>query len=354
MNEDRPTNSVARQVAVPGNPVVDPADWQAEDLSRRDDWLVRLEDAELAELMEMSAGIRKIIGDDPNGLLALGRDAFDLGAFSAKVGQVWNSLRDGVGISLIRGLPMADIELIDAAVIYWAIGRHLGNAQSNNPDGDVFGHITDLGKDYGDAAVRGYQTRVTMDYHCDQSSIVDLLCVRQAMSGGKSKITSAIRVYNELLARRPDLVSVLMEPMCWTKHGEKDAGEANYYESPVFSFLDDYLCTSFGPMHILKGHALPEAPDMTDMQREAVRVTEDLAEELHFSTRLEPGDIFLANNFVVFHTRNAFDDWPEPERKRLLWRLWLVNDDLRPPTDYSKQWRRGVKLSSTRERIVLS
>lgn len=344
---------MSRQIARPGNPVVDPADWDSGDLARRDDWIFPLEDRDVAGLMAMSAAIRRTINDDANGLLSLDRAAFDLGTFSVTLDRVWSVLRDGAGIALLRGLPMDDIDLIDAAAIYWAIGRHLGKALSNNPEGDVLGHITDLGKDYSDATVRGYQTNVTMDYHCDQSSIVGLLCVRQAKSGGASKIASAVRVYNELLARRPDLVAALMEPLCWSKHGEKESAEANFYESPVFNFLDDYLCISFGPMHILKGHDLAEAPDMTDLQREAVRVAEELAEEFHFSTELQAGDIFLSNNFVVLHTRNGFEDWPEPERKRLMWRLWLVNDDLRPPTDYSKQWRRGVTLSSTRERIVL-
>ena len=251
---------ISRETAVPGNPVIDPADWDSGDLERRDDWIFPLDGRNVADLMAMSAAIRPIIKDDPNGLLSLDRAAFDLGAFSVTLDRVWSALRDGAGIALIRGLPMDEIDLIDAAVIYWAIGRHLGKALSNNPEGDVLGHITDLGKDYSDATVRGYQTNVTMDYHCDQSSIVGLLCVRQAKSGGASKIASAVHIYNELLARRPDLVAALMKPLCWSKHGEKEATEANFYESPVFNFLDDYLCTSFGPMHILKGHDLADAP----------------------------------------------------------------------------------------------
>jgi hypothetical protein len=30
------------------------------------------------------------------------------------------------------------------------------------------------------------------------------------------------------------------------------------------------------------------------------------------------------SNHVVLHARTAYEDWPEPERKRHLLRLWLT------------------------------
>lgn len=50
-------------------------------------------------------------------------------------------------------------------------------------------------------------------------------------------------------------------------------------------------------------------------------------------------------------SRTAYVDWPD--RKRLLWRLWLSDTDLRPYTDYVKQWDRGVHLASTQTRITV-
>lgn len=343
-----------RGVARPGRPVFDPSEWRGEELAAREGWFLRFDDGEIRDLMEMCRSVRETVGDDPGDLVAIPPGGFDLGRFAGKLGHIRKELKDGAGAIMLRGLPVRDMELMDVAIAYWAIGRQLGKPMSNNAQGDLFGHVTDLGKDYRDPEVRGYQTRATMDYHCDQCAIVGLLCLRTAKSGGTSKIASSVAVYNELLARRPDLAAALTEPVFWSKHGEVDAGEANYYESPVFNFLGGYLCTSFGPMHIHKGHALPATPPLTDEQREAIRLAEDLAEEQHYEVDFEVGDIQLLNNFVVLHTRNEFEDWPEKERKRLLWRLWLSDDGLRPPTAYALQWRRGVKLSETAERIVLS
>ena len=38
---------------------------------------------------------------------------------------------------------------------------------------------------------------------------------------------------------------------------------------------------------------------------------------------LEPGQIQIVDNRVLGHSRTAFEDNPEPERKRYLVRLWL-------------------------------
>ena len=42
------------------------------------------------------------------------------------------------------------------------------------------------------------------------------------------------------------------------------------------------------------------------------------------------GDIQLLSNHSVLHSRAAFEDYPEPERKRDLLRLWLNVREGRP------------------------
>jgi len=45
--------------------------------------------------------------------------------------------------------------------------------------------------------------------------------------------------------------------------------------------------------------------------------------EMHLRMRLEPGDMQFVYNHAQLHDRTAFLDWPEPERRRHLLRLWL-------------------------------
>ncbi|MEM7258930.1 MAG: TauD/TfdA family dioxygenase, partial [Pseudomonadota bacterium] len=243
--------------------------------------------------------------------------------------------------------------LLDVAIIYWSIGRALGSACRNNPEGDMFGHITDLGKTQDDPNSRGYQTREAMDYHCDQCDLVGLLCVRPAKQGGVSKLASSVAMYNALLAENPRFVQLLSAPFYWTKHGEHTPEELPYYQSPVFNFLNGKLCTSFGPKHIYKGHQLPGTPPLTQEQKQALQRAEEIADELHVEMELQAGDMQFVNNYVALHTRSAYIDYEEPARKRLLWRLWLMNDRLRSRTDYAKQWAKGVTAGNTTQQIRL-
>ena len=44
----------------------------------------------------------------------------------------------------------------------------------------------------------------------------------------------------------------------------------------------------------------------------------------HLEMDFQPGDIQLLNNSVILHAREAYEDGPEPERRRHLLRLWLA------------------------------
>lgn len=349
-----PKTSDCRNTACKGQAVIDPADWTAESLSASEDWKIVLKPQELDDLKKLAADFRHLHGDDPNALLETTLVDFDLGCFAIAAKQIKNILKDGKGLVLVRGLPLDELELIDVAIIYWAIGLNIGIPASNNPEGDMIGHVTDLGKDQDNPKHRGYQTKATMDYHTDQSNVVGLLCVQTSKSGGESKVVSSVAVYNTLIKRRPDLLDPLTEDFCWSMMGEIDKDQLPYYKSPIFNFLDGYLCTSSGPVHIYKGHNLPKVPDLTDKQKEALDVLHEICEDLHYEMRMQRGDIQFLNNMTVMHNRSEFEDWPEPEKKRRLWRLWLTMPGIRPLTPYMEHWRTGLLLKNTNPHINLS
>ena len=43
-----------------------------------------------------------------------------------------------------------------------------------------------------------------------------------------------------------------------------------------------------------------------------------------FRMRLQPGEMQLLSNRTMLHSRTRFEDHEAPERKRLLYRLWLA------------------------------
>jgi len=353
MPDDARQPQQTREPAVRGQPAVDPAVWTGADMTVRDDWVYTLTADDLAALRETAAAIRRRIGDDPNGLLDIDTAAADLGEFAAPMSEIVHHLRDGRGFQLIRGMPVAEWDRLDLAIAYWVIGGQIGEPLSNNPEGDMIGHVTDLGKDYENPNHRGYQTSAHMLFHTDQCDVVSLLCLQTAKSGGRSKIVSAPAVHNEMIARRPDLVEELTADMYWTKHGETMPGEYPWYRMAVVNYHEGYLTVAGGYKHIEKGHALPGNPPLTAAQKEAFALLAELNEELHLSMSFEVGDIQLLNSHVTMHSRTSYEDWPEPEKRRRLWRLWLRNPDIRPRPEAFEHRTRGIIAPDAHPRIVL-
>jgi hypothetical protein len=59
------------------------------------------------------------------------------------------------------------------------------------------------------------------------------------------------------------------------------------------------------------------------------------------SPPFRPGDVQFLNNYVTLHTRRAYEDWPEPSRKRHLLRLWLSDPESHPKGQREESFRRG-------------
>jgi hypothetical protein len=84
--------------------------------------------------------------------------------------------------------------------------------------------------------------------------------------------------------------------------------------------------------YIESAQRFPQVPRLTPAQIEAMDLLDTLVEDpaLHLYMDFEPGDIQLVHNHQVLHDRTEYEDWPEPERKRHLLRLWLCPPDGRP------------------------
>ncbi len=343
----------AREPALPGQPVIDPACWTGEELAAREDWIFELSAPEISDLAAMAASVRGRIGDDPSGLVGLAREDFSLGAFAPRFERAKQILKDGVGLVLIRGLPVDDWDRLDLAIVYWGLGSQIGSPRSNNPQGDMIGHVTDKGKDLDNPVHRAYQTNAELYFHVDQCDMLSLLCIRQAKSGGHSKLVSSIALHNEMLIRRPDLAKVLAEPFTWSLHGEEGPGQAPWFESPVFNYVDGFLSVTAGYKSIEKGHKLHGTQPLSDIQLEALDYIEELGNDLTFETYLEPGDMPIINNQAVLHSRTGFEDWEDPERCRQLWRFWLGTPDYRPRSPYVENYLHGIWAPEEKRRVVL-
>ena len=335
-------NTIDRQPAELGKPLVDPADWYPGDVAGSDTWIYRLSEAELTEIDTAIAGVQARGLD----IIRITRDKFPLPNFGAVLAEIREELIDGRGFAMIRGLDLERLTKPQYAAAFWGVGTYLGEALCQNRDGHMLGHVKDIGEDY--SKVRGYMTRAHMALHCDQCDFLALACFHNAKAGGNHLICSSVALYNEMLRRRPDLAEKLGGQFYRSRKNEIPPGETEpWVKQPIFGFQDGYFAARGVSAAIELAQDLPGVPPLSDLEREALQMFRDVALELAVEIPLERGDLFYLCNHVTLHSRTEFDDWPEPERKRHLLRLWLSTKGERPlPPEIAKR-SEGVFVDGT-------
>ena len=235
-----------------------------------------------------------------------------------------------------------------AATIFCGLGSHLGSARSQNAQGHILGHVRDLGRDASDPSTRIYQTSERQTFHTDSADVVGLLCIREAKEGGKSLLVSAVSIFNRMLETRPDLVRYLFDPIATDRRGEIPEGMEPYMTIPPLSWHDGFLPVFYQRQYIDSAQRFESVMRLTEQHVEALDLFDALANdpELHFSMQLQPGDMQFVYNHSQLHDRTEFKDWPEPDKRRHLLRLWLSLPGDRPLPECFKQRYGSIEVGN--------
>jgi hypothetical protein len=309
-------------VNLPPGQIDIPSAWRGEEMAANADrWLLHLTPDEIAELEQAAHSFlaqTKEIG-------GITKEKFPLPTFGLHLTRLKQTLINGIGFEVIRGLPVAQYSQEVAATIFCGIGAHLGSARSQNAMGHILGHVRDVGADAKDPNTRIYQTAERQTFHTDSSDAVGLLCVREAMEGGESLLVSTTTIYNEMVGKRPDLAALMFDPIATDRRGEVPEGQKPYLEIPPLSWHAGFLTGFYQRQYIDSAQRFSDALRLTPTYVEALDLFDALANDkcIHFGMKLEPGDMQFVYNHALLHDRAAFRDWPEAHRKRHLLRLWL-------------------------------
>ncbi len=326
-------------------------DWRAHDVADPATWTVELDAADLREL-DAALAAAKAVSDD---VRDIGREHFPLAGLATKLAGIERELIDGRGFVRLRALPVERYGDDDLTMLYWGIGAHLGEPWAQNKHGHVLGDVTDQGKGYGDADVRGNEIGlVALDYHTDGADLVGLMCLRAAQSGGLSCVANAVAIYNELVRTRPDLVAALYEPLPYDYRGEQPPGGPPYYTFPVFSEHEGRLFVRFIPKYVYASQRHAKAPRLSALAREALATVTAMANDPQFNVYMDlrPGEMQFINNYHVLHGRTAYVDDAASGHKRHLKRLWLATRSLSSrPSHFGKHnahWSQNRTVSRIR------
>ena len=320
---------------------------------RKKEWIIQLDSTEIQELEAAAEQFQQ----SGQSIGAMDKGQFPLPIFGEKLAVLKKELIQGIGFSIIRGLPTETYSEKKAATIFYGIGTHIGNARSQNAKGHVLGQVRNMGLDSTDPKVRLYQTNERQTFHTDSCDVVGLLCVQPAKDGGLSLLVSANTIFNEMRKRRPDLLELLLQPIATDRRGEVPEGMLPFLLIPVFSYYQQKITPFYQRQYIDSAQRFADAPRLTAQHVEALDLFDTLCNdpELHLTMMLEKGDMQFVYNHAMLHDRTGFVDYKEIYKRRHLSRLWLsVEGDRALPAIFATRYgsveignRGGIMIEGT-------
>jgi len=310
-------------------PIRTPSAWTSRSFRSSADYSVHLPAEVAGELRRIVTGTRIAAIDHQQITLA----EFGTPALKQLMEDLHRELWDGRGLVLVKGLPVEGMSIEQVQAYYWLLGLYLGKPVSQSAAGERIGFVQDLTKPGQLQTERGYTSRRELPLHTDGGDFMGLLCVRSAASGGLSVGASVHAIYNTMLEQCPELIPRLFRGFPYHRKGEQpeDQPLVTPYNVPVIAWLNDKLSARYiRPSMNTAYQALGREWDPLDTAAldafDAISWDDD-----HLITfMMEPGDLYLANNWTTLHSRTEFVDHEAPQDKRLMLRIWLQREPRTP------------------------
>ncbi|MBM3783489.1 MAG: TauD/TfdA family dioxygenase [Acidobacteria bacterium] len=306
-----------------------PQVWTERDYPAVDGWVTRLDGETIDDLVRAAKN---------QSLDEITRARFSTPATEVLASRCRNELLFGRGFVLLRGLPIDELSDEAACAIYVGLGRLLGVTLPQNVKLELLYAVRDEGysidKQWGRVGVRFSKTTQELNFHTDSApallgatpDVVGLLALQVAMTGGASALVSAYSIHNALLAESPGLLQRLYSAYHIDRRAEVRPGEPLTLQAPIFTYSEATgLHMRYFRFYIPKGHDVAGVPLDAEDLRPLDAIDRIAARpEMQVTFEMRRGDIQLVSNNYVLHSRTAFQDHPEPERRRHLKRLWLA------------------------------
>ena len=280
-------------------------------------------------LAEIDAAL-DVLRANPLPVLSLLPSDMEMPACAKTMAAVRRELGHGLGFTIIDRLPLDSMNSEEAIAIYWLLARMAGRPVAQKwVDGRMLYSVTDLGKPSGNG-VRPDVTNEDQSFHTDNSynicppDHVGLLCLQPAMEGGISRVVSMAAVLGRMAAEHPDLLGRLHEPYFFDRQREHAEADPMTVHRPVLSEVDGGLRVRVSRNLIYQGYKLA-GETLDPVGESAIAAWFSIVDDPAMYTEFffEPGQIQFVNNRMLGHKRTRFTDWPEPDRKRHLVRVWL-------------------------------
>ncbi|MEN9775285.1 MAG: hypothetical protein RL322_2355, partial [Pseudomonadota bacterium] len=187
-----------------GFPIQSPGVWRGPEIDWKKEGLHVLSETELAEI---DRALAHLLSKGRLDLPEITPETFPLHRMGDFMRALPARLAHGVGFLMLRGLPRRQYSDDDMLRIYAGLGSYISAPMVQSYLGDLIGHVVDVSD--VEPKSRGYRKGGGQLMHTDSCDIIGLMCLRTALSGGESRISSALAVFNEIAEKRPDVLEIL-------------------------------------------------------------------------------------------------------------------------------------------------
>jgi hypothetical protein len=305
----------------PGHAIDDATVWGRDDYPDDRSWVRPIPEAVIDELTKGLPAL-KALRLHPS---EIRREHLPMPDSRAFLDHIERDIELGPGFALLSGFPVERFEYEDLVLAYAAMMSHFGNIAIQSRAGEFVVDVSDKGRGLGPQA-RGHYGNSALPFHADGANAVSLLCIRTAPVGGRSLIVSGAAIYNAVLREHPEYLSVLERGFHHHRREERDPGDppVTPWRTPVFAYYDSRFHIIYVRPSI--EYCAEEGIEISATERCALDFVDEVIARpsLQVSMALQPGDIQILNNFLVLHSRTAYED--SSQQQRHLVRLWLDNE----------------------------
>jgi hypothetical protein len=331
--------------AILRTPITDRSAWMGHELAGDTAWRHQLTKEEVDDL-ENALSVARDKGVRHEDVTT---EDFPLPVLRPTLDRLQREVDNDRGVFLLKGVPVQNRSIEEIEVMYAGIAAHLGRRIVQDTSGTLIDHVYNRGASYESIAVRGYTTNAHLTPHCDSGDLVVLLCVRPAKSGGLNLLSSSTTIYNKILENHPEYLEALYNGFHYNIRGNGPPGpfqNITGHRVPIYSYHDGKLSCRYNQKAILTAEQLEGVEPLTDLEKAAINYVAEVANdpEVRAEVQLEAGDIVFLNNHYVLHNRTGFEDYEDPDQRRLLLRLWLNLDQARELTwEFADHYNTGPR-----------
>jgi len=299
-----------------------PLAWTGTDIKTKEsEWKLDLADEEIAAI-DAALEAFEVKHHD---LSLLSASTFELpSSFSQRLRALSDQLYNGVGFQIIHGLDPSKYTPKQRIIVYAGISAHICPQRGfvDTKGKGVIAHIVNVqAGDKDRKSTAPAFSNIPLSFHTDNCEIMAFFYLDTALEGGQTMLSSIWQTYNELAAKRPEVLHTLAQPWVLDTFKLLELQPPRHArllqrtgcdKVPVLFRFSRYPITGW------ERKRNPDVPAPTQAQREAADAIQFTAVKNGITLPVVKGDMLFVNDMALFHAREAFDDGNIPLKRHLI------------------------------------